>query len=70
VTPPSPAFLEELRERARRAGWDYDYVEVRAFVEALYREAGLDVPDLEPYGICPACDRVTPDCVCSAANSS
>jgi hypothetical protein len=49
--PPSLAFLEELRERARRYGWSGDYGEIQAFVEALYKQAGEPVTqgDLEPY---------------------
>ena len=38
---PSAAFLEELLERARRYGWNGDYIEVARFVEDLHREAGI-----------------------------
>lgn len=41
---PSRQFLEELRERARRYGWDGDWVEVSRFVEDLHREAGIALP--------------------------
>ena len=49
--PPAIEFLEELRDRARRYGWGGDYIEIRDFVEALYRQAGFEVPDLEPYPV-------------------
>ena len=49
LPPPSPEFLEELRERARRFGHLGDYIEISQFVEALYDEAALPRPDLEPY---------------------
>ena len=43
--PAGPAFLEELRERARIYGWDGDFVEVLRFVEDLHREAGVVLPE-------------------------
>lgn len=51
LPPPSRAFLDELRERARRLGWTFDYVEIRQFVLALHIEAGVELSDadLEPY---------------------
>jgi hypothetical protein len=49
LPPPTAAFLDELRERARRYGWDGDYVEIDFFLRSLYSEAGLPVPDLNPY---------------------
>ena len=61
---PTLRFLEELRERARRYGHDGDWIEIRQFVQALYREADVAMPDLEPYLVCPVCDAVMPDCVC------
>lgn len=49
IPPPSEDFLTELTTRARRYGWSGDYIEVRNFVENLYKQAKLEVPDLEPY---------------------
>jgi hypothetical protein len=51
LEPPSLGFLEELRERARRYGWNGDYEEVADFVEYLYDEAGFHIQqyELEPY---------------------
>lgn len=48
---PTLEFLEELRERARRFGWNCDYTEVVSFVKSLYIEAGVPITDemLEPY---------------------
>ena len=48
--PPSMAFLEELRERARRAARSRDCYEIAGFVQDLYREAGVDpnTVDFEP----------------------
>jgi hypothetical protein len=46
---PSPEFLAELAERARRFGWSGDYVEVERFVRHLFAEAEIEPPDLEPY---------------------
>lgn len=43
------AFLDELRERARRYGWAGDYTEVIEFVRQQYVDAHLPVPDLTPY---------------------
>ena len=58
-------FLEELRERARRYGWDGDYTELISFCNELYRQAGHPLPDMTPYKICPVCDKIAPDCSCS-----
>lgn len=49
--PPSLVFLEELRERARCYGWTGDYEELHRFIAHLYEQAGLPVPDLEPYAV-------------------
>lgn len=47
---PTPEFLAELIERAKRYGWTGDYVEIRDFLVAQYKEAGMPPPDdLEPY---------------------
>lgn len=50
-TPPTPAFLDELIDRARRFGWDGDYVEIQQFVRSVCLEGGRTVTDeeLEPY---------------------
>ncbi len=48
LPPATSAFLEELVERARDWGWG-DGVEITNFVERLYRDAGLPVPDLDPF---------------------
>ncbi len=42
---PAEAWLEELRERIRRTGWLFDYIELQKFLKGEYREAGLPVPD-------------------------
>jgi hypothetical protein len=69
MTPPTAAFLDELRERARRYGWDGDYIPIRDFMVSLYRDAGVrEPPNLEPYPICVRCDRVAPDCACDHFN--
>lgn len=49
MTPPSKEFLEELVERCRRIGWSVDYTEIWNLLEILYDQAGLPVPNLEPY---------------------
>jgi hypothetical protein len=49
LPPPTEGFLEELRERARRAGWNYDYVVIDEFMRGLYKEAGVPEPVLDPY---------------------
>ncbi len=46
---PTPEFLAELAERARRYGWSGDYIEVDHFVRAVYAQAELEPPDLTPY---------------------
>lgn len=51
-TKPSPEFLTQLVELARRYGWSGDYTEVASFVQWCYDEAGLPPPSkrmLEPY---------------------
>jgi hypothetical protein len=47
--PASAVFLEELRYRARKYGHDGDYVAVMDFLNALYREAHVPTPNLEPF---------------------
>lgn len=45
-------FLDKLAEVAKLQGWSHDYVEVATFVENLYDEVGLPVPELgDPYEI-------------------
>lgn len=45
------AFLRQLTHEARTFGWMGDYVEIRSFVEHCHREAGMPIPDLEPYPV-------------------
>jgi len=45
------AFLRQLTHEARTFGWMGDYVEIRGFVENCHREAGVPLPDLEPYPV-------------------
>ena len=47
---PSKEFLNELRRRAIKYGWNGDYTEVATFVKYLYKEAGIEITDeeLEP----------------------
>jgi hypothetical protein len=51
AAPASPAFLQELRERARRYGWRGDYVEIAQFVQGLHDDAGVMFPEefVDPY---------------------
>ena len=50
IAPPTTAFLEELRTRARIYGWTGDYGEITDFLRALYRDAGIEeIPNCEPY---------------------
>jgi len=51
---PTVEFLDQLVFYARWWGWNGDYVEVVSFVRGLYREAGLEPPDLEPFPDPPA----------------
>ena len=46
---PTKDFLDELTERCKIYGWNGDYVEIIQFVESLYKEAQIDIPNLEPY---------------------
>lgn len=46
----TPEFLETLRQSAKIVGWDYDYIEIRAFVSECYRMAQTEPKgDFEPY---------------------
>jgi hypothetical protein len=49
--PPTVTFLEEVRERARKYGWSFDYCEIGDFVERMYKDAGVPISqeELEPY---------------------
>ena len=42
-------FLAKLTEIWKLYAWRGDYVEIRAFIETLHEDAGIAVPDLDPY---------------------
>tara|TARA_R110000772_G_scaffold53717_3_gene122793 strand:+ start:685 stop:888 length:204 start_codon:yes stop_codon:yes gene_type:complete len=44
-------FLVRLTEIARLYGWRADFIEVASFIEDLYEEAEIELPELQPYDI-------------------
>jgi len=46
---PKPGFLRELTERVRRIGFSLDWIELRKLLEVLHGEAGVPLPNVDPY---------------------
>ena len=69
LSPPTSEFLAELTERARRYGWEGDYIEIYDFLKSLYADAGIELTypcpsQFMPYEICKMCDKGEYECEC------